>query len=106
MAAYDDLNDKRIFTVAILSVVVVAVTALAVQVLYYWMVQAQERSTAAMSNYNRQNAALEAQDSEIGNFGVDPESASVMIPIDQAIDRVLNKDLDGEDGGSDDEENA
>ena len=42
MAAYDDLNVKRIFTVGIGSILVTLVTALAVQVLYYWLVQWQD----------------------------------------------------------------
>jgi hypothetical protein len=42
MAAYDDLDVKRIFVVGIASVVVTAVTALAVQVVYYTMAQQQK----------------------------------------------------------------
>lgn len=104
MAAYDDLDDRRIFAVSILSVLVVAVTALAVQVLYYWMVSIQEAETAKKSNYNRQNQALELQEEEIANFGVDPDSGAVTIPIDEAINRVLNQ---GAEISSDsDEENA
>ena len=41
MASYDDLDTKSIFTVGILSIVVTAVTALAVQVVYYSLEQSQ-----------------------------------------------------------------
>ena len=56
MAAYDDLDVKRIFVVGIASVVVTAVTALAVQVVYYTMAEQQKAETAAASNYMRQNS--------------------------------------------------
>lgn len=91
MADYDDLDDKRIFTVGILSVVVVAVTALAVQVLYYWMVRVQEDSTAAESSYRRENAALVEQTEQLSRFGVDPNTAEIRIPIEQAIEKVVKQ---------------
>ena len=47
MAAYDDLNVKRIFIVGIVSIVVTAVTALAVQVLYYYLEDVQQARTSA-----------------------------------------------------------
>lgn len=91
MANYDDLDDKRIFAVGILSVVVLAVTALAVQVLYYWMVRVQEESTAAKSSYRRENAALAVQSEQISSFGVDPNTAEITIPIDQAIEQLVKQ---------------
>lgn len=91
MASYDDLNDKRIFAVGILSVIVVAVSALAVQVLYYWMVRLQEESTASMSSYSRQDRILDKQTAEIENFGVDPESANITIPIKDAVKKVVDE---------------
>ena len=50
MASYDDLDVKRIFTVGVGSIVVTAVTALAVQVLYYALVQWQDSETKAASS--------------------------------------------------------
>ncbi len=92
MAAYDDLNVKRILSVGILSVVVTAVTALAVQVIYYWMVQVQTAETAEASDYTRQNTILEQQQSEIATYGVDPQTGNIMIPIDQAIKHLIAGD--------------
>ena len=89
MAAYDDLNVKRIFSVGILSVVVTAVTALAVQVVYYWLVQVQTAETAAASNYERQNRILRQQQSEIATYGVDPATGNIIIPIDKAIEQMI-----------------
>lgn len=91
MAGYDDLNNKRIFSVAILSVIVVAVTALAVQVLYYWMVRLQEDQTAAMSNYGRSDRVIEQQTAEISGYGVDPDTGNLTMPIDAAIKKVVDR---------------
>jgi flagellar basal body-associated protein FliL len=85
MAAYDDLNVKRIFTVGIISVVVTAVTALAVQLLYYSMVQWQQVETAAQSDYRRQEAVLLEQTEEISGYGVNAATGNVTIPVAEAI---------------------
>lgn len=89
MAAYDDLDVKRIFSVGILSVVVTAVTALAVQVVYYWMVQVQSAETAAASNYGRQNTILEDQQNEIARYDVDRQTGNIIIPIDKAMELMV-----------------
>lgn len=91
MAAYDDLNVKRIFTVGIASVVVTAVTALAVQVLYYNMLQWQDAETKAASDYSRQNSILAAQEAEISNYGVNAETGNLVIPIDKAIELLVSE---------------
>jgi hypothetical protein len=91
MAAYDDLDDKRIFSVGILSVVVLAVTALAVQIVFYLMENAQDAKTAAEGNYGQENNILAEQTAEISSFGVDPLTAEIMIPIDQAIQKVVKQ---------------
>jgi hypothetical protein len=85
MAAYDDLNVKRIFAVGVISVVVTAVTALAVQVLYYSLVQWQDAETQAASDYTRQKRILREQTEEISTYGVDEESGNIVIPIDRAM---------------------
>lgn len=95
MAAYDDLNVKRIFSVGILSCVVTAVTALAVSVVYYWLVQVQMAETAAASNYQRQNRILQEQQNEISNYGVDPQTGNIVIPIDVAIEQMVSADKSG-----------
>ena len=80
MAAYDDLDVKRIFVVGIASVVVTAVTALAVQVVYYAMAQQQKSETAAASNYARQLSILKEQKDEISTYGVDELTGKLVIP--------------------------
>ena len=91
MAAYDDLDVKRIFSVGILSIVVTAVTALAVQVVYYHLVQVQTAETAAASNYTRQNAILKQQRDEIATYDVDQQTGNIIIPIDKAIELMVGE---------------
>ncbi len=91
MAAYDDLDVKRIFSVGILSIAVTAVTALAVQVVYYWMVQIQSAETAAASDYRRQNTILQEQQNEIARYDVDTQTGNIIIPIDKAIELMVGK---------------
>ena len=95
MAAYDDLNAKRIFVVGIASVVVTVVTALAVQVVYFTMAQRQQLETQAASNYARQNAFLDQQRQQISNYGVDETTGNVVIPVEKAIERMLGESSEG-----------
>lgn len=88
MARYDDLNVSQIAIVAVISVVVTAVTALAVQVVFYALAGWQEAAKSAASSYRRPNLTLEAQRQEIADYGVDPTTGNVRIPIDKAIELV------------------
>ena len=105
MAKYDDLDVKRIFNVGIISVVVTAVTALAVQVVYYYMLDATMQQKTAQSNYRRQNAVLTDQTDSISNYGVDADTGNITIPIDKAMDLIV-KENTKEDSNESDEENA
>ena len=91
MAAYDDLDVKRIFVVGIASVVVTAVTALAVQVVYYAMAQQQKTETAAASNYARQLSILKEQKDEISTYGVDELTGKLVIPVEDAIEIIASQ---------------
>ncbi|MEM8669898.1 MAG: hypothetical protein AAGG48_20395 [Planctomycetota bacterium] len=91
MAAYDDLDVKRIFAVGIFSIVITAVTALAVQVLYFALVKWQDAETKAASNYGRQNRILADQQEEISNYGIDAETGNIVIPIEEAIRLMANE---------------
>ena len=91
MAAYDDLNVKRIFIVGIASVVVTAVTALAVQVLYYYLDDVQQARTSENSRYTRQNNALKSQTAEITEpQGVNAETGNLIIPIESAMSVIIS----------------
>ena len=84
MAAYDDLDVKRIFLVGIASVVVTAVTVLAVQVLYYSLEEWQNAETQASSSYSRQQNELSKQKAEISKQGVNRDG-NITIPIERAM---------------------
>lgn len=88
MARYDDLNVSRIAVVGVISVVVTAVTALAVQVLFYAMALRTDAAKAASSRYERQQQFMEAQRVQLSDYGVDPDTGMVTIPVDEAIDRL------------------
>ena len=98
MAAYDDLDVKRIFLVGVISLVVLAVTALAVQVISYSMLQWQQESKSAQSNYERQNRILGDQQRQISTYGVDPASGNITIPIEEAIKLVAEEAREGDSG--------
>ena len=91
MAAYDELDVKRIFAVGFLSIFVLGVTALAVQVLYYAMLEIQQAETSAESDYRRQNVILDEQAAEIANYGVNPDTGNVVIPVDRAIELMVEE---------------
>ncbi|MDB4639332.1 hypothetical protein OAE77_00550 [bacterium] len=102
MAAYDDLNVKRIFIVGIASVVVTAVTALAVQVLYYYLDDVQQARTSENSSYSRQNNALKSQTAEITEpQGVNAETGNLIIPIENAMNVIISESETPEKSGSD-----
>ena len=94
MAAYDDLNVKRIFAVGFFSIFVLVVTALAVQVLYFAMLGWQQAETSAASDYRRQETILKEQVDEISNYGVNQDTGNVVIPIDEAI-KLMVKESEG-----------
>ena len=92
MARYDDLNVTRIAIVGVISIVVTAVTVLAVQVLFYAMAKRSDELKAQQSDYRRQNQFIADQQSEISQYGVDPQTGNVTIPIDRAIELVVAQD--------------
>ncbi len=96
MAQYDDLNVPRIATVGVISIVVVAVTALAVQVMYYALAEWQDSAKSAQSEYRRENMVLAEQKEQISTYGVDEQTGRVTIPIDQAMELVISKNKNKE----------
>ena len=96
MAQYDDLNVSRIFTVGVISVVVTAVTALAVQVFYFSISQWHLEAKGAMGSYQRQNEVLNQQAERISVYGVDEETGKITIPIDKAMELVVAESKEDE----------
>lgn len=91
MAKYDDLDTRQIFIIGIASVVVTAVTILAVQYVYFLLVEDHQTRLQAESNYNRQNTILAEQVETISGYGADPTTGNVTIPIDQAMKLVAKE---------------
>ena len=100
MAAYDDLNVPRIFSVGVISIIITAVTALAVQVLFYALTEWQEEWKSAKSNYGRQEAVIKKQAEQISQYGVDPATGNVTIPIEKAIELIARENKKSNDGKS------
>ncbi|TWU43446.1 hypothetical protein Q31b_24870 [Novipirellula aureliae] len=88
MAHYDDLNTKRIFAIGAISVLVTVMTALAVQVLYFAMAKWQIESMSD-NQYRRQNQFNAEQEAQITAYGVDEMNGNITIPIDKAIELVV-----------------
>jgi hypothetical protein len=91
MAAYDDLNVKRIAVISVISISVTAVTVLAVQVLYFAMADIVDGRKVSSASYTRQNAVLADQSAEISRYGVDPETGNVTIPVEDAMKKLVSK---------------
>ncbi len=94
MAQYDDLNGRRIATVGVISVIVTAVTALAVQVAFYAMASYTDAAKQAASDYRRQNNVLNEQARQVGSFGVDPATGNITIPVEDAMRTLVDDKKD------------
>lgn len=88
MAQYDDLNVSRITVVGIISIVVTAVTALAVQVMFYALAEWQDSAKSAQSEYRRENMALTEQTEKISQYGVDETTGRITIPVQRAMELI------------------
>jgi len=110
MAKYDDLDTKQIFIIGIASVMVTLVTILAVQYVYFLLVNNHQDLLQAQSSYRRQNEALAEQSGTISQYGADPETANVVIPVREAM-KLVAKDYqqqnqtDSDDNATNDAEN-
>ncbi|MEM6472149.1 MAG: hypothetical protein AAF802_21485 [Planctomycetota bacterium] len=102
MAKYDDLDTRQIFIIGIGSVVVTLVTILAVQYVYYLLVDSYQGRLQAESKYTRQNRILATQSEEIERYGADPLTANVVIPIDQAMDLLIEEQSKADTSDNDD----
>lgn len=91
MAQYDDLNARQIWAVGIVSAALTAVTILAVQVLYYALLNRHNDVKLAGSEYTASNAYLAAEAEQISRYGRNPETGAVQIPIDRAMTLVVER---------------
>ena len=91
MAKYDDLDTNQIFIIGISSVVVTLVTILAVQYVYFLMVAGHQDLLQAQSSYARQNRELAQQVTSVSEYGADPATGNVTIPIEEAMALVARE---------------
>lgn len=88
MAAYDDINGKRLATVSVISIVVTAVTVLAVQVIYFAMADMVDSEKIRNSAYTRANQALKQQSQGLTRYGVNPENGSITVPVEEMMKKM------------------
>jgi len=88
MAAYDDLNGKRIATISVISILVTAVTVLAVQVLYFAMAGYVDDQKVRSASYIRPNRILANQAEEISSYGVDSETGNITVPVGEVMKKM------------------
>lgn len=91
MAAYDDLNGKRITAISVISILVTAVTVLAVQVLYYAMAGFVDEQKVRSASYARQNRILEDQAKEVSSYGIDKETGNVTVPVSEIMKKMVEQ---------------
>lgn len=91
MAQYDDLPNKRITVVGLLSVAITIITVLAVQVLYFGMVGYVDVRKFGESTYREGIESLADQTKNISRYGVDEETGRITIPIDQAMKAMVSE---------------
>lgn len=89
MAAYDDLDGKRILGISVISILVTAVTVLAVQVLYYAMAGWVDSQKVESATYARQNKVLAEQIEEVSSFGIDNDTGNVIVPVEKVIETMV-----------------
>lgn len=91
MASYDDLNTRQIWIVGVISAVLTAVTILAVQVLYFALLNWHEEAKLAGAEYTQSITHIQEQEVALGQYGRDPETGSIQIPIDRAMELVAER---------------
>lgn len=89
MAQYDDLPIRRITAVSLISIAVTVVTILAVQVLYFGMYGYVSRGRTATTSTSEAVEILSSQTQSINQYGVNEEDGRLVIPIEQAIKKVV-----------------
>lgn len=93
MASYDDLNTRQIWIVGVISAVLIAVTILAVQVLYFALLNWHEEAKLAGAEYNQSIDHIQEQELSLEQYGRDPETGSILIPIGRAMELVAERSI-------------
>ncbi len=91
MAQYDDLPIQRITAVSLISIAVTVVTILAVQVVYFGMLDYVNSAKSASGRYSESDQILAGQKRSISRVGVNDEDAKLVIPIESAMKRMVSQ---------------
>ena len=103
MAAYDDLDTRQIWVVGIISAVLTAVMILAVQVLYYALLNWHDEAKLAGSEYMQSIEHIETQQLSLAGYGRATEG-QILIPIYRAMELVAERSAaEAKDAKSDNE---
>jgi hypothetical protein len=91
MAHYDDLPIRRITVISLISIAVTVVSVLAVQVLYFGMTRYVNEGKAALGIYVESEQHVARQNRRISQFGVNEDDGNYVIPIEQAMRKVVRE---------------
>jgi hypothetical protein len=97
MAQYDDLNTRQIWIVGIISAVLTAVTILAVQVLYFALLNWHDEAKLADAEYFQSISHIQQQERGMQIYGRNAESGAYEIPISVAMELVADRSEKGTD---------
>ena len=87
MSNYNDLNNRQIITISVISAALTFIAILASQVIYYALEQREHRLKSAQSHYAAGNDLLAEQMGTIEEYGVNSLTGQIQIPIDEAIEK-------------------
>lgn len=103
MANYDDLNNRQIFTVAIISAVLTFITILACQVVYYALAERIAEQKLQEAQFFQGNSILTRQSDAISQYGVNEETGQVQIPVEMVMTRLADQHSSKKDNEKDNE---
>ncbi|WP_153556454.1 hypothetical protein [Roseimaritima sediminicola] len=91
MASYDDLNNRQLFTVAIISAALTFITILACQVVYYALAERQEEHKLRQGRFFQGNRVLSTQSDTLNHYGINEETGQVQVPVDVVMTRMVEE---------------
>lgn len=100
MASYDDLNNRQIFTVAIIAVALTFIAILASQVVYYALAERHQLVKEAQGRYVEGDTVLQQQSQTLDSYGVNEETGQLQVPVSEVMRRMAEHS-DNQDHDSD-----
>jgi len=104
MAHYDDLNNKQIFAYSSIFVVTNVILIMFVVFLFHWMEDHELEQKMLNTEYTQFNKVLDDQTESLNGYVVvDPMKDRFGIPIDDAIEAMIEEHKDDKKKGDRDE---